>query len=1016
MTLAPAGFFVLRVPLLPIDELLALGDAPRAKLRTLVERPEVREALLVASSSLHASLPVWLEAPDSERGRRVERSLWKYVARLCARPTPFGLFAGCATGAVGATTSLTVAPRERAFRHTRLDCDYVVSLVEELAAQPALRPRLRLFPNGSLYRIGGRIRYVEARSEKQGRVYQLSAVDPSPHIDAALARAERGARPEELARAVVALDPEVELEEARAFVDDLVSAQVLVHDLQPCMTGPEPVPEIAERLVALEGPEAGDAAAVLRRAQARLEALDAGGLGNTPDAYQAVARELEGLPAKIEPDRLVQVDLFRRVEGTLGEGVVREVLRGIEVLRRIAPAPKRPLEDFVDRFVERWETAEVPLLEVLDEESGIGFVENRGGDASPLIAGLPFARAEEPKVTWGDRERFLLCRVMEAARTGARTLELGEAELRQLESRTPPPLPPGASVMLRLDARGQVLIEGAGGPTGAFLLGRFCHGDPELAAAVARLTGVEQEHEPDAVLAEIVHVPQGRLGNVILRPVLRGYEIPFLARSGAPADRQIALQDLLVSVDRGKVRLRSRRLGKTIRPCLTNAHNYERADNLGIYRFLCALVGRSWLSWSWGPLEHAPFLPRVQAGRVILTLARWNLDEAACKRAPAELRRELGLPRLVGLADGDHVLPIDLDNEALLDVLAQELKGRKQARLIELFPAPDDICVTGPEGRFAHEIVLPLVATSTGAAARPAEPARPPAAGAIARQLLPGGEWLYAKLYTGTATADRILVEEIGPLVEELTSSGAIDRWFFLRFADPRWHVRLRLHGEPGRLIGEVLPALSARVQAPLGDGRLEKLVFDTYQREIERYGGEEAMLISEEIFWIDSECVLAIVGELSVEEGADARWRLALAGIDRLLEDLGLDEASRLRVLERVRDDFAREHRVDGPFKKQLGDRFRKERADLELLLDPAGAEEHPLGLGLDLLAERSARLRPLAARLRAAGASAESLGPSYIHMHANRLLRSSQRAHELVLYDFLCRLLESRQKRRKS
>ncbi len=34
----------------------------------------------------------------------------------------------------------------------------------------------------------------------------------------------------------------------------------------------------------------------------------------------------------------------------------------------------------------------------------------------------------------------------------------------------------------------------------------------------------------------------------------------------------------------------------------------------------------------------------------------------------------------------------------------------------------------------------------------------------------------------------------------------------------------------------------------------------------------------------------------------------------------------------------------------------------------------------------------------------------PSYLHMHANRLLRSAHGAQELVLYDFLCRLYESR------
>jgi hypothetical protein len=36
--------------------------------------------------------------------------------------------------------------------------------------------------------------------------------------------------------------------------------------------------------------------------------------------------------------------------------------------------------------------------------------------------------------------------------------------------------------------------------------------------------------------------------------------------------------------------------------------------------------------------------------------------------------------------------------------------------------------------------------------------------------------------------------------------------------------------------------------------------------------------------------------------------------------------------------------------------------------------------------------------------------LAPSYLHMYANRLLRSAHRAQELVVYDFLCRLYDAR------
>src|SRR5919204_6818014 len=92
---APSGFFVLRTPLLPFEEMAAwsegleavgsLGDSQgleaalerdrarlRARLLAAVTRPELREAVFVASPSLDEALEVWQKEPDSEQGRRLE--------------------------------------------------------------------------------------------------------------------------------------------------------------------------------------------------------------------------------------------------------------------------------------------------------------------------------------------------------------------------------------------------------------------------------------------------------------------------------------------------------------------------------------------------------------------------------------------------------------------------------------------------------------------------------------------------------------------------------------------------------------------------------------------------------------------------------------------------------------------------------------------------------------------------------------------------------------------------------
>ena len=284
------------------------------------------------------------------------------------------------------------------------------------------------------------------------------------------------------------------------------------------------------------------------------------------------------------------------------------------------------------------------------------------------------------------------------------------------------------------------------------------------------------------------------------------------------------------------------------------------------------------------------------------------------------------------------------------------------------------------------------------------------------RSFPPGSEWLYAKLYTGTATADGLLREVVAPVARESLAAGEADGWFFIRYGDPEWHLRLRFHGDPGRLQAAVLPRLHAAFDPLLADGRIWRVQLDTYEREIERYGGPQGMPLSERLFQVDSEAVLEILGMLEGDEGADLRWRLALRGIDMLLGDLRFDPETRLGVMRNMRESFSQEFGGGKGLRVQLDQRFRQEWRSLMPLLDPAGDADSELAPALAVLRRRSERLRPIVDELRQLERAGRlqptiaALAPSYVHMHVNRIIRSAQRAHEMVLYDFLYLLYESR------
>lgn len=1050
----PSGSFVLRTPLLPRDELerwgaglavTAAGDdgerlaaaiaADRAVLRErlarLIARPEVREAIFVASPGLEASIDGWLADPASESGQKTERSLVRYVSRMAARPTPFGMFAGSTVGALGDTTHLELGPRERYRRYTRIDGDYLSDLTDALVADQAVRRRLLYRPNSSLCHVAGRLRYA-MRREGQSRSYSLVSLEPSDYLVATLERARHGAPADRLAVALCEADAEVTREEADEFINELIDNQVLVSELAPPVTGPEAVDDIVDQLAEIRDVATAEAAAAaLRGLRATLGELDRA-IGNEPARYRGAAEGLAQLPATPEIGRLFQVNLVptgERIE--LGRDVLDEVLRALDVLRRLSrPRPTDEMSRFRDAFMERYETREMPLAEVLDEESGIGFAASQAPSAaaSPLLDGLVFpGPTADETVPWGARTAALARRIAEAVAAGASEIVLDDADLAALDAVTPGPTPDAFQVMLVLarapDGELRIQVGGASGPPGATLLGRFCHSDRAMHDTVAANIAAEEALRPDAVFAEIVHLADGRLANISARPVLRQHEIVYLGRSGAPRERQLPITDLMVSVREGRIVLRSQSLDREVVPRLTNAHNFVTGA-LGTYRFLASLQSQNVraLQFQLGPLASLPQVPRIRIGRVVLREASWTLRKAdlepvtgatgaARMRALRGLRAAARLPRWVCVEDADNVLPVDLENVLSVDSFAQLVKQRSTVTLSELWPSPEDLVVRGPDGRYANEIVVPFVRIP--AAEQRAEQRRAGArATAVRRRYSPGSEWLYAKLYTGHATSDQILTEAIAPLVHELPA------WFFIRYGDPQWHIRLRVRGEPAWLYGEVMPRLAAVTGAMLDDGRMWKLQLDTYEREVERYGGPEGIDLAERLFCADSACVLDILGMIAGDAGADARWRLALRGIDQLLDDLGLDLAARLAVMQHARDAFAREHRVDAAigFQRGLGDKYRKERGALEALLDRGRDADSDLAPGLERLAARSAANAPIVAELRAAeqrGALTQPLPElvgSYIHMQVNRLIRSAQRAHELVLYDLLARLYESK------
>jgi thiopeptide-type bacteriocin biosynthesis protein len=1033
------GFFGLRTPLLPVDELwrfsegleaaAALGDPARleeairadrvrlrARLGALIERPDVREALFVASAELEAALERWRADPDGRRGRKVEAALVRYLARMTTRATPVGLLAGSALGTIGPTTRLRLEARDRYRRRTRVAMEGLRRLAASLARDPATRATLTCRPNPTAHRAAGRLRYLESVAGHQ----RLVSVDDDDALALALARAEGGARQRDLA-AAVAEGCEVTLEDAAAFVEELIEAQLLVSDeLEPPVTGDDPIEAQIRALDAHGQPAVADR---LRAARDHLAELDRG-LGNPPARYRALAAMLPAEAVAGTP-RVFDVDLWKPAPACrLGEDVVAEIVRGVELLHRLhPPGPDALWRRFQDAFAARYGQREVPLLEALER---IGFSRRvERGPGTPLLAGLDLeAGPTDEPIRWRALHELLLAKLEAAWEAGAEELRLEDDELARVaaDAGAVRPLPAALSAMVTIlaasdeaVARGElrVALTICAGPSGVRQLGRVAALDDELRRHVEAHLREEEAGAGDAVLAEIVHLPAGKRAATVSRPALRAFEIVCSGRPSAAAAGQIPAADLLLSLCGGRLILRSRRLGRRVLPRLSAADNFKRDAN-DLYAFLCeyqAYERIQWLFLHLGPLGHVRRRPRIVAGRVILVPATWQLDRAELRaldhagaadrfRAVQALRSRRGLPRWIALseiADTELVLPIDLDNTLAVDAFVARVRRRETVSLREVFLGEADLCATAPEGRFSHELVLPLVST--------APPAAMPAPGGAAIE-----EWLEVRVAGAPAEVDQLLAGAVPRLIARAIAARAADRWAFHRGGRG---LILRLRGAPAALAREVLAELGP---GPLADGAASGLSLETQHADVALLGGAEPAALAARIAHADSDAAAEIVAALPADRDLDDRLRVAVVGADGLLASLGLAPEERLRLVERLR-----RARSPGP-RAGLARLFRAERATLEALLDPDARHEPARAAALAALRRRGERLAGLAGELQAlAGAGQlpaglEGLARDHLEAHVGRLVRTDAPGHALVVADLLARLYAARRARARS
>lgn len=1032
MKITSAGFYLLRTPAFSVSEIIAFNnrnpsnEEAIAFLGELLKNKYFSESIYIASPEFYEQVMGWnrnsLNRKDQEK---MLLSLYKYFIRMCSRCTPYGLFAGCTMGAIADTTTIQLEGLEKSRRNVRLDMNYVSEIVDYLLNIDEVKENSLFYPNSSIYRIAEKYRYLEYSIINKQRMYYLTEVAVNPYLEKILELAKQGATIHSIITALCH-DEEVTHEEAAEFTEQLIQSQLLIPEFELMITGDEFFDLLLDKLKTFPGSQYW-----LRPFQMVNKILKVP--TQSIADYMQIGRLLRPVLPNTSAKDLIQVDMFNTaVQNELSSSFINDLTKRFEKLYTINfLAESADLQEFRNAFIERYESREVPLMDALDPETGIGYGKqnSHNTDYTPLIDDINFINPIDEKWEWTAMRNFQMNKIVEASAKQLEEIQLSDTDINQMAA--PSTNMPDSLYIHGLITAGNdhekdepdfVLISNIG-PSGASLLGRFCHGDKELSKNVCKYLKEEELHHPDYIYAEIVHLPQSRVGNILMRPFLREYEIVYLGNSVLAADKQIRIDDLLISIRNGEIILRSKQFGKRVIPRLTTAHAYANG-NLSVYKFLCDLQFQNLMPgvrWNWGPLGSLPYLPRVRYKNIILSRRTWSLNKKDFENEKntnkdqiisklTDTIKKSGIPKYVLLVEGDNELLLDTDCQLSLKLLAEHVVKRNMTALVEFFNTPEKCIVNGAGGPYVGEFILPLIK-------EPAKEKVPlpnyasPYNTACERIFIPGSEWLYLKIYCGTITSEKILTEVIKPFCENLLASGDIDKWFFIRYYDPQPHIRIRFHNAEdadfiNKIQQELYPVLDSYVKS--------NLVFnyqaDTYVREIERYS-PEAMTLSEDLFFLDSMAVVGFIDSIEGQEGETLRWLYAIKGIDMLLDDFKCTTAHKLEILSELQYSFFNEFGASQSLKRLLDNKYRASmKAIAEVLSEnplqfESLAETEQL---LSLFAQRSLQAQPVIDQVLSIAENKDrnyikNLLFSYIHMFLNRLFISNQRKHEMVIYHYL-------------
>jgi len=619
--------------------------------------------------------------------------------------------------------------------------------------------------------------------------------------------------------------------------------------------------------------------------------------------------------------------IFAR-ENVLNQSISHDMEKYCEMLQKLAVSQweNNSIKAYKEEFIEKYGVdVEVQLLELLDEGIGLGAPAGYLNPASH--------RKIEPEIPHGKLKRikeFLQFKIVESNATHNELLQLTDEDIENMsggsdvsEEEFSPSVEFNAIISARscehVDKGDYLIFIGPnlGSIKAGKTFGRFMDVMPEQEAQEIKSVIYEKENavlNDEYIMVELSELLQhGRGNNVTINSNDVEYEL-CIATNPADTKKTIDIQDIYVGVSNNKFYVKSRSLNKKLFITYHHMMNYRNGSNVGrflkdiTFNYFTNIIDVAFLF----QIDNFDHIPRIMYRNIVIAPSSWRINKEKLDTTSYEKFGESfkdwtnknKIPRYIYQKENDNRLMFDLCSPVHLKELFLIIKKAKDTVLLtetELGHNMDRLIVDDENfNKYCCEIVVPLIRKTinteknkhTGTLLESIQTKSTISLNKNKisfqdnqRNLFPGDEnWYYYKLYITDIRMNELIGDYVYDFCEMLMDKGMISQYFFLRYADPKIHVRLRVQAvtEKCNLVQQKFNEFLNKLHSI---GLVHSIQIENYVRELERYGGAEVIRIAEEYFHADSQYVGQLIKLARERELSYTDEHLGIISIISILE-----------------------------------------------------------------------------------------------------------------------------------